>query len=412
MYTGILQMRDLTFILVHNNYVLFAVSYENNANKLVAIMQSLNLSKLILVLHPNINNENLVHISEWDNNKLSFGISFKDLKGINNLFNLSKAKEGIVVNALDSFDGLTRIPNYNTILRWSNSYAFVSSFNNCITSFEIEKHLDVLLDKYRNSIMLSNESAIIDLVRIKSINPELEYLEKSELLLIGTLLNASKSSKILKLPIKEEIPIQPKSNIDIPVKEKLNPKEEDSIASDDNIKIENNPVKNNSSFVLEENDNANIPVKERKKLNIGSKLCTIGICCFSLLIGSAVGTRAIAKHIDALNSEVSLVSKEIETANSNIDFYDNVIKNITGQNEALYKVYNEIKSLNINGMLYSFDANSQNIVLIYYLLDDASLNVITDTLGQKYTIQSTTKTDILSVQDKPVNVYTITLLNN
>lgn len=402
MYNAILQLHNLTFILTDtNNKVVIAVSYEYNANSLLNLLRNLSINNIYFVAYPEQNNIGLIPIQQWTRGKVSFGISSNDIKAINKFFIESGASKGFIVNAVDCFDNLTRLSSYNTVRMWNDKFAYISVFNGELVSFALFPDLNKLLDTYSSKGVLSNESTVLDTTKMRALNPEIANVKNSELILLGTLLNAVNAKSYVSLPLSEDIP-------DIP----QIPQEPDSVENliqetqDPEIIKSEYTNENNISVEKEQNMvSSKAAVKPAKK----PKILVASIFILSLLLGASFGVRGVQAHITALQDEVTLISNEMSLAESNMDFYTNQLKVLSGERSETYKVYTDINSVNINGMLYSFSTSGDNITLIYYLLDDASLDTITTTLGEKYTVQSVTKTDTLTVQNKVVNVYTITL---
>ena len=402
MYNAILQLHNLTFILTDtNNKVVIAVSYEYNANSLLNLLRNLSINNIYFVAYPEQNNIGLIPIQQWTRGKVSFGISSNDIKAINKFFIESGVSKGFIVNAVDCFDNLTRLSSYNTVRMWNDKFAYISVFNGELVSFALFPDLNKLLDTYSSKGVLSNESTVLDTTKMRALNPEIANVKNSELILLGTLLNAVNAKSYVSLPLSEDIP-------DIP----QIPQEPDSVENliqetqDPEIIKSEYTNENNISVEKEQNMvSSKAAVKPAKK----PKILVASIFILSLLLGASFGVRGVQAHITALQDEVTLISNEMSLAESNMDFYTNQLKVLSGERSETYKVYTDINSVNINGMLYSFSTSGDNITLIYYLLDDASLDTITTTLGEKYTVQSVTKTDTLTVQNKVVNVYTITL---
>lgn len=402
MYNAILQLHNLTFILTDmNNKVVIAVSYEYNANSLLNLLRNLPINNIYFVAYPEQNNIGLIPIQQWTRGKVSFGISSNDIKAINKFFIESGASKGFIVNAVDCFDNLTRLSSYNTVRMWNDKFAYISVFNGELVSFALFPDLNKLLDTYSSKGVLSNESTVLDTTKMRALNPEIANVKNSELILLGTLLNAVNAKSYVSLPLSEDIPDIPQIPQEPDIVENLIQETQDP----EIIKSEYTN-ENNISVEKEQNMVSNkAAVKPAKK----PKILVASIFILSLLLGASFGVRGVQAHITALQDEVTLISNEMSLAESNMDFYTNQLKVLSGERSETYKVYTDINSVNINGMLYSFSTSGDNITLIYYLLDDASLDTITTTLGEKYTVQSVTKTDTLTVQNKVVNVYTITL---
>lgn len=410
MYIGIIQLYDLTFILTDiKGKVILAVSYEGNASSLLSILRNLEIRKLYFVAHPYENSADMIPIKEWKRGSIDFGITADDLVAIDNFFRTSGAECGYIVNAVDCFNNLTRLQSYNTVRVWNSKFAYISVFNGNLNTFKLFNSLHSLLDAYGTKGVLSNEGSILDTTKIRAIHPELVEVKKSELILLGTLLNAINAEHYLVLPLLEDIPnIQVENKIDEESPVVKYPAIEHKTERDEEVQ------ETESNQPLPEPKNSNVqqrpPVKRKKIKKRGhSKILVAVIFMLSMAIGSAIGTRSVNSHITALAEEATLISSEIDLAQESAAFYANQIKVLTGERTETYKVFSEVKNISVNGMLYSFSLKGDSISLVYYLLDDTSIDTLTSTLGASYTVQSVTKTDILTVQNKAVNVYTITL---
>lgn len=402
-----IQLHNLTFILIdNNNKVVLAVSYENNAASLLNLLQNLDISNLYFVAHPEINNIGLIKIPEWTHGKIDFGISSDDLKVINTYFVQTGVPNGFIVNAIDCFDDLTRLSSYNTVRVWKDKFAYISVFNNELNTFSLFPSIDELLDEFNSKGVLTNVSNVLDTTKIRALHPELSNTKNGELLLLGMMLNSVHSKKVVCLPFTEDIPNIPQIEQQPTSSNESN---EDVITSNQVQENDNKESNTDADDSLDRENAKNENESEKIKIKKEPKILVISIFLLSLLLGASFGIKGVQAHITALQDEMYLISDEIDLANENISFYNNQLKVISGERSETYKVYSDIKSIAVNGMLYSFTTSGDTITLIYYLLDETSLNTITDTLSEKYTIQSVTKTDILTVQNKAVNVYTITL---
>lgn len=412
MYIGILQLSDLTFLLLDiEGKVILAMSYKTNASSLLQLLKSLSVKKLYFIVHPLISNGHLLQMDNWTTGKISFGMLPSDLKAINQFFTESGASEGILVNALDCYENLTRLSSYNTVRPWNEKMAFVSVYNGNLNSFALFDTLNDLMDKYGNAGNLLNESSVLDVTKIKALHPELSDAKRNELVLLGPMLNAINVTKVITLPFADDI-----DSVSVPAPDDTMSADGEDVDVDTftlHANVSETPTDEDSDIEIvteQEPDEAEEQISpkrtsRRKKAN----LLTLGSIILSILLGASFGTRAASGNIEALDSEATLVSEEMEEYKRSAEFYKQQIAVLSGDTEPLHTTYMGIVNIKVNGLLYSLTEQDGKLSLVYYLLDDASLDTLTSALGEKYNVVSVTQTDTLNVQNMKVSVYTITL---
>lgn len=177
MFTGIVNLYDLTFVLLINEKVVLAVSYKNNANSLLSLFKQIHLGKLIYIVEPMLwteeSNDGLVLIEEFTANNIKFGIPYKDLEIINK-FSIESGAEVIqMVNLANCFTISNNIPTFMVAKCWRNQYAILSFENNELKAMALCNSIKELYDLIESSALdrVYNESDIIDIFKIKSQYP-------------------------------------------------------------------------------------------------------------------------------------------------------------------------------------------------------------------------------------------------
>lgn len=177
MYVGVLNLYDLTFILLLNQKVSLAISYKNNGNSLFSLLNYIHLDKLICVVEPILwsseESEILVLIDEFTVNTIKFGIPLNDMIIINDFCTKLSDTKVQMINILDCLKSLNSIPTFAMARRWGNQYSLLSFKDNELSAIALCDSTKELYDLMSSSGLDSvyNESDIIDIFKIKARYP-------------------------------------------------------------------------------------------------------------------------------------------------------------------------------------------------------------------------------------------------
>lgn len=409
MFNVVVRLADLTVLLLNsNNEVVMAVSYRTNAQTLLNLLKRLEIENLYLIVNPLPINENLITIHQWKNTDIQFGLDRGDIKTINRFFGMLTVKNGYLVNMIDCFDHILKVDTFNTVQVWAEKYALISVYNNKLTGFELYDDMHELLSKHTESSYLKDDYAVFDLTKISALHKEIAKASKQELALLGPMMNAIVACNKISLPIEDEellntlgVNNESEEVIDIrdtEMKQQQLLPEEPAITEDTKLAKQEKPNTVSSEDTV------------RKKSHIKFRnFALIGIAILSLVIGITAGTKQQASYIDALNAEKQVLLTEQNRFSQSSNFFKRQLSILSGEQKPISEIYKDISQIEANGILYDFKYNGSKIVLTYYMLDKNSPDAVSEAINEKYSVESVTHTDTLTVQNKAINVYTITI---
>lgn len=409
MFNVVVRLADLTVLLLNsNNEVVMAVSYRTNAQTLLNLLKRLEIENLYLIVNPLPINENLITIHQWKNTDIQFGLDRGDIKTINRFFGMLTVKNGYLVNMIDCFDHILKVDTFNTVQVWAEKYALISVYNNKLTGFELYDDMHELLSKHTESSYLKDDYAVLDLTKISALHKEIAKASKQELALLGPMMNAIVACNKISLPIEDEellntlgVDNESEEVIDIrdtEMKQQQLLPEEPTITEDTKLAKQEKPNTVSSEETV------------RKKSHIKFRnFALIGIAILSLVIGVTAGTKQQTSYIDALNAEKQVLLTEQNRFSQSSNFFKRQLSILSGEQKSISEIYKDISQIKANGILYDFKYNGSKIVLTYYMLDKNSPDAVSEAINEKYSVESVTHTDTLTVQNKAINVYTITI---
>ncbi len=425
--TAVIRLSDMTFILMKDEKVLIALSYRKNAAALAFLLKALHIDELYMLVEPNIEidkNKSIGNIiSEWNINNISFSLLDSDIESITYFAEMVNAKNTFIVNSLFDYGYFSRLPSFNLVKTYKDSYAYLSYENKNLSYIQINNKLEDLLSA---NVKFYDEMHIIDADKVKGRFPELAYREAIEIAALAPLLYATTNS--LKISVKDLIK-----------KENIQELDENNIIEEDNeAEIEENIIDIEQELDTQE-DSKNVlpnecgtpnfinipeePSKHKKqklhkhktkrprvkKKSIFSGALTACIVFLSICVGIAFGTRSFPGYIATLSNELHLISEETKLFNEQEVFYQSQIEKLNGRQNTSLNIYTDLNNIPVQGLLGEMRAYSDSNIAIYYLLNADSIDPLVEKIEEKYTVSSVSATDTIKLNDNTVSVFSITL---
>lgn len=411
MFNVVVRLADLTVLLLNsNNEVVMAVSYRTNAQTLLNLLKRLEIENLYLIVNPLPINENLITIHQWKNTDIQFGLDRSDIKTINRFFGMLNVNNGYLVNMIDCFDHILKVDTFNTVQVWADKYALISVYNNKLTGFELYNDMHELLSKHTESSYLKDDYAVFDLTKISALHKEISKASKQELALLGPMMNAIVACNKISLPIEDEELLNT-LEVNTESEEVINIGDTEMIQQQQQLLPEEPEITEDTKLAKQEKpDQVSSEETVRQKTRIKFRnFALIGIAILSLVIGVTAGTKQQTSYIDALNAEKQVLLTEQNRFSQSSNFFKRQLSILSGEQKSISEIYKDISQIKANGILYDFKYNGSKIVLTYYMLDKNSPDAVSEAINEKYIVESVTHTDTLTVQNKAINVYTITI---